>query len=265
MTQNKTDARSAVITTEDINVLNDRLMGLEAALKRNVLHARHYGDGMEDVVDNILYDVRYAVIEAWAEKLFPGRGCGITAAEAGRFDQRSFELFEENGLIDDLFDEDEIDRVVAVQQRKHLEAGALNALNAGELVFRADRNPVTTLLQFRPGRYSTEAETLKWFRTVNDGLVAMYGVFAEMVPNACINCSVRFVPLHKEDPSIGKCVFLGWAFFKGTEEPKETTFLDFGNQFGAIFGFVDAKFTKDEISCSTFEHSVGRKWSTATA
>ena len=265
MTQNQTDVLSAVITTKDIDALNDRLMGFENALKRNILHERHYDDGLEDVVDNILYDVRYGVIEAWAEKLFPGRYSGVTAAQTGQFDLRSFELFQENDLTDDVLFEDEIDRLVAAQQRKALEAGAPRALNAGELVFCADRNPVTTLLQFRPGRYSTETETLRWYRSLNDEQVRVYGVFAEMVPNTAVNCCVRLIPFHKEDPCTGKSVFLGWAFFKGKEAPTQMSFCSFGKQVCAIFGFVDAKFSEDELNASTYEHSVGQKWSTATA
>lgn len=259
-TEKADQAQTVVISKADVDVLIDRLMGFEEALKRNVLHARHYEDGIEDVVDNILYDFRYGVVEAWAEKLFPGRFSGVTAAQTGQFDLRSFELFQENDLIDDVLFEDEIDRLVAAQQRKALEAGAPRALNAGELVFRADRNPVTTLLQFRPGRYSTEAETLRWYRSLNDEQVRVYGVFAEMVPNGAVNCCVRFVSLNQEDPSANKSVFLGWAFFKGNETPAPTSFLRFGEQFGAIFGFVDAKFSDDELSSSTYEHSVGRKW-----
>lgn len=262
-TEKADQAQTVVISKADVDVLIDRLMGFEEALKRNVLHARHYEDGIEDVVDNILYDFRYGVVEAWAEKHFPGSFSGITAAQAGQFNQNSFELFEEHGLIDDLFCEDEIDRLVAARQRRELEAGAVNALNAGELVFRADRNYVTSTLQFRSGRYSTEEDMKRWYRSLNDEQVRVYGVFAEMVPNGAVNCCVRFVSLNQEDPSANKSVFLGWAFFKGNETPAPTSFLRFGEQFGAIFGFVDAKFSDDELSSSTYEYSVGRKWTVA--
>ena len=255
---------SVVITPEDVDVLIQRLEALSSAITRNIARAIDR-EVFEDVVDNILFDMRYAVVEAWAEKHFPGRFSGITAAEAGKFDFKWFEFFKENELIEDVLFEDKIDRVVSARQRKSLEAKNLAELEKGEPVFWAVRNPVADMLQFRPGRYATETETKKWFRSLNKPNVRAYGVFADLVPGVIVKerC-VRFVSLHEENPCTENSVFLGWGFVKGNEDPKQTSFYEFGQRFGALFGFEDATFDEVELESSTFESSIERKWSETT-
>lgn len=260
MKQHANSDASAVITPEDVDLLNKRIMDLSEAVTRNVVHARVFGDDVDDVVDNILFDVRYALVEAWAGRFFPELFTGITAAEAGKFNLDGFELFRAKDLVDDVLFGDEFDREVARRQRIRRDADDLKLLNAGETAFRADRNPVTTVLQFSPGRYSVESDAKKWFRGLNDPEVRAFGVFAELVPDKCVEDSrVRFVPFGRNDPSTETSVFLGWAFRRGEAEPDEPAF-EFGKRFGAISGFEDAKFDEDDLNCSTFGHSVGRKW-----
>lgn len=266
MQQTQCNEPSVVITKSDVERLNKRLMGLAEALARNVLHGKHYGDDIEDTVDNILYDVQYGVVEAWATTLFPGSFSGRTLAQTGQFDMDSFELFKENDLIDDVFCEDDIDRAVAAQQRKNVEAGVLYGLVVGEPVFFASRNPVTSILQFAPWRYLNEAEAMKRGRSPDTGHVGAYGVFADLLPDEAVGKRrVRFVPLNKQDPSAEKKVFLGWIFSRYEPSENLSSMFEFGERFGAITGFEDAKFSEVELNCSTFEHSIGRKWSETAA
>lgn len=264
--QNQNKGPSVVITKADVDRLNKRLMDLAGAVKRNVLHAKEYGDDIDDVVDNILYDVQYGVVEAWATTLFPGSFSGRTLAQTGQFNLESFELFRENDLIDDILFEDDIDRAVAAQRRKSVKTAALYSLDKGDPVFIADRNPVTSVLQFAPWRYLNEAEAMRWFRHLDAGQVGTYGVFADLKPDTVVKMGrVRFIPLDRQDPSTEKSVFLGWAVCRKELGDSLSFVFEFGECFGAIVGFEDAKFTEDELNCSTFEHSVGRKWATAAA
>lgn len=264
--QTKNEGPSVVITKVDVDRLNERLENLSEAIARNVLHAMHYGDDVDDVVDNILYDVRYGVVEAWASTLFPASFSGRTLAQTGQFNMESFEFFKENDLVDDVFNEDDIDRAVVAQRRKNLKMAALDSLAHGDPVFIADRNRVTTVLQFNPWRYLNEVEAMRWFQYLEAGQVGTYGVFADLKPDTVVKMGrVRFVPLDQQDPSTEKAVFLGWAVCRKQPGDNLSFMFEFGECFGAIVGFEDAKFTEDELNCSTFEHSVGRKWTTAAA
>ena len=257
----KTNEPVAVITQWDIQVLQLRLQNLIPALTRNVLRARNFPDDVTDVVENIYYDVRLALIDAWAEQFFPDKYEGMTASEAGRFDWTSFRLFKENGAVDDIFLLDEIDLNIASRDKKRYKATAFAALKQGMPVFWAVRNPVTTLLQFRSGRYSTEEEVKERFRSLNDDRIKTYGAFVDMSGGGCgENEPVRFVPLDAPDPSEEGLVFLGWIFTRSEVNPSMKWGM-FGSQFGAIFEFENATFNEHQLNQSSFEHSVKHKWS----
>ena len=258
--------RTAVIKPADIQALISRLNELDTAIARHLLHAKHCQVDLKEAANMVLYDVRKAVVEAWAQRLFPGRFHGMTTADAGRFDWKSFELFRENDLIDDIVCEGDFDKTVAAEDRKRVEAFSKNILEIYRTpAFRAVRNPVTTVMQFDSGWYSHEAQTLHWFKNLADESVMAYGVFAEIIPDvSCKDASVRFVPLGVEDPSAEKYPFLGWAFYKGTMKFERLPFGLFGFLYSGIPGLEDASFSENELACSTFEHSIGRKWSATT-
>lgn len=257
----KTQEQTAVISELDIKTLQNRLQNLIPALTRNILHARNSNDEVTEVVDSIYYDVRLAVIDAWAETIFPDKFKGMTTSEAGRFDWTSFRYFRENEAVDDIFHQDQIDRYVASRDKKRYEATAFAALHEGMPAFWAVRNPVTTLLQFRLGRYLTEADADEWFRNLNDDRIKAYGAFVDMMGGGCgKNEPVRFVPLGDKDPSEEGLVFLGWVFVRSEAKPK-MEWGEFGSQYGAIFGFENATFNEHQLNQSSFEHSVKHKWS----
>ena len=259
--QKQLNEPSVVITPKDIRNLLIRLELAIPGITRNVIHGRWHQSDIIDIVDGIYYDLKLAVVEAWAQTLFPDKFEGMILAETGRFDWTNFKVAKANEAVDDIFVTDDIDEVVIKQAKKRFEATAFVALSKGMPAFWTVHNSVTDLLQFGRGRYSTEADVLKWYRNLNDGSVKAYGAFVDMSGGDCGEDEpVRFVPLGAEDPSEEGLVFLGWVFNRSEAEPKMEWGM-FGHRFGAIPEFENAKFSESELTYSTFEKSVGHKWS----
>ena len=259
--QKKLNEPSVVITPKDIKNLLIRLELAIPGITRNVIHGRWHQSEIVEIVDNIYYDLKLGVIEAWAQSLFPDKFDGMILAEAGRFDWTNFKVSKANEAVDDIFVTDEIDEIIIAQAKKRFMATAFTALHNGMLAFWTVHNSVTDLLQFGRGRYSTETDVLKWFRNLNDESVKAYGAFIDMSYGSCSGSeSVRFVPLDAADPSEEGLVFLGWVFNRSEAEPKMEWGM-FGHRFGAIPEFENAKFSESELTYSTFEKSVGHKWS----
>ena len=251
---------SVAVTPADIQKLLDRLERSKSAITRNVIHGRYTMDNVIDVVEGLYYDIKLAVVEAWAETIFPDRFEGMALAETGRFDWTTYEMSEAAGSVDDIFEFDEIDEQVVSRDKKRFEATAFAALKEGMPTFRAVRNPVTSVLQFRPGRYATEEETMEWFGNLNDDRVRAYGVFIDLQYKECVaNAPVRFVPLGAKDSSEKGLVFLGW-FFTGSDDEPDMQWIKFGTRFGAVFDFHRATFTWRQVNRSSFEKSVGHTW-----
>lgn len=262
--QKKLNEPSVVITPKDIKNLLIRLELAIPGITRNVIHGRWHQSEIVEIVDNIYYDLKLGVIEAWAQSLFPDKFDGMILAEAGRFDWTNFKVSKANEAVDDIFVTDEIDEIIIAQAKKRFMATAFTALHNGMLAFWTVHNSVTDLLQFGRGRYSTETDVLKWFRNLNDESVKAYGAFIDMSYGSCSGSeSVRFVPLDADDPSEEGLVFLGWVFSRSDAEPN-MQWSAFGHQFGAIPDFEDATFTESQVEYSTFEKSVGHKWSVTT-
>lgn len=250
----------AVITEADVKALQKRLESLIPAIRRNLIHADEFRDELDEIVNNLYYDIRFAVIDAWAEQYFPWICRGMTTAEAGRFDWTSFRLFQKDEAGEGILKLDKFDRKVAAMQRKSLDGVESVYLSAGAPVFRPVRNIVTNLLQFAPGRYSTEEEAVRWIDGLDIKGVRSYGAFVDMTGGRCEEDEpVRFVPPGSKDPSGEGTVFLGWFFTRSKDEP-EMTWGTFGTQFEAIPEFGKATFAKSQVRASSFERSVGHAW-----
>lgn len=260
MSRFKVRESGVVITEADVKALQTRLESLIPAIRRNLIHADEFRDELDEIVNNIYYDIRFAVIDAWAESYFPWICRGMTTAEAGRFDWTSFKLFQKGDADDGILKLDKFDRKVASMKRKSLDGVDDVYLSAGAPVFRAVRNIVTNLLQFASGRYSTEEETVRWIEDHNYKGVRSYGAFVDMSGGCCgADEPVRFIPLDAEDPSAEGMVFLGWVFARSKDVP-EMSWGSFGAQFDAICQFEKAVFTKRQVKASSFECSVGHDW-----
>lgn len=251
---------AAVITEADIKVLQKRLENMVPALTRIVLHSRNNPDEVCDVVDRIYYDILHGVVNAWAQRYFPHTFEGMTTGEAGRYDWPSFQLFRKSDNVNDILRMDTFDQKIVSLHRKSLDINDCVNLSVGVPVFRAVRNTVTNLLQFAPGRYSTEEETVRWIEDHNYKGVRSYGAFVDMSGGCCgADEPVRFVPPGSKDPSAESLVFLGWFFNRSEDEP-EMTWGAFGTQFEAIPEFEKATFAKSQVRASSFERSVGHAW-----
>lgn len=251
---------SVAVTPADIQKLLDRLERSKSAITRNVIHGRYTMDNVIDVVEGLYYDIKLAVVEAWAETIFPDRFEGMALAEAGRFDWTTCEVSKAYDGLADIFEYDDLDRIAVSRDKKRVEETAAAALKEGMPTFRAVRNPVTSVIQFRPGRYATEEETMEWYGRLNDDRIRAYGVFIDLQYKSCVaNAPVRFVPLGATDPSEKGLVFLGWLFTRSDEEP-DMQWIKFGTRFGAICGFERIDFTRSQVNRSSFEKSVGHKW-----
>lgn len=154
-----------------------------------------------------------------------------------------------------------VDGIVRTLRRKHQDVYDALYLKAGRNVFRAAYNIVTTGLQFRKRAiYSFENETMQWFRNLNDENVRGYGVFADLSGQCGPEGPyARFVPFGKADPAAEKLVFLGWIFVPSQDEPRMTLYA-FGNEFEALNGFHQIRFTDDALNESRYRRGSRRKW-----
>ena len=250
--------REAVITPRDIHELVERLRSAsDFGLRRNLIQADCYRICCEDVAENIFYDIKLGVIDAWAAQFFPEQFTGIPLAETGRFDMDDFcRLFEENDVVDDVFVPDDIDRYVASKYRFHKNVRDLQTLREGRPVYRAARNRVTLKIQFPCGTYSTEVETFEWVKTLAiEGLrVEVFCVFTDLGGGA-EHASTGY--LQATDPAVKgeKRTFLGWLIAPVNDEPRNESLVSFCEREESIDGISDASFTKEEVESSCYANS----------
>lgn len=146
-------------------------------------------------------------------------------------------------------------------ERRHQDECDTLLLKAGLDVFRAACNGATYCVQFRrDGLYSTEDETLEWFRNLGVEGVRAYGVFGRLPINTGDgDFDLRFVPPDRDDPFVNDLSFLGWYFTRSEDEPHATLF-QLGLRFSALNGFDRMLFAPETVRASTYRRTTGRKW-----
>ena len=250
--------REAVITPRDIHELVERLRrAADYGLRRNLIQADCYGTSCDDVAENIFYDIKLGVIDAWASQFFPEQFTGIPLAETGLFDMDDFcRLFEDNDVVEEVYDRDDIDLLVIKKRREYQNVRDIQTLREGKSVFRAAKNRVTSKLLFPCGKYSKETETFKWVQSLAiEGLrVEVFCVFTDLGGGAE---HARTGYLQATDPAVKgeKRTFLGWLIAPVNDEPRNESFVTFCESEESIDGISDALFTNEEVDSSCYANS----------
>ena len=252
----KLNGPSAVITPDDVRRLLDRLESAHNAILRNVLYGMYFRDDPQEMAGNIRRDIQDVVVKAWAQTIFPDQFKGKTTGEGGQFSWESFEFFEARKVVDDLFNEDKIDKMIIAQKRKALDARDAAALKAGEPVFRAAKNYVSCAVQLNPGLRSTEEETKEWIQSLDFGGAKAYGVFSDVLD---VTQDVTLVPFGEEEPVVEKLAFLGWLFVRSDKKPR-INLGDFLGLQGAVVGIDEAVLSDEVLQASNYRRTTGHPW-----
>lgn len=71
-----------LVRPKNIDTLNEMLEELEGNIGRAIVHGQENGDSTEDIVQNIMSDLRLCLIDRWAARLFPKRYRGMHPANS---------------------------------------------------------------------------------------------------------------------------------------------------------------------------------------
>ena len=79
------------VTAGDVRELKLMQNELEVNIGRILIHGELNGDGVEDIVSNIMADIKCCLIDRWAEKFLPGEGLPQLPSESGFADDEDWE------------------------------------------------------------------------------------------------------------------------------------------------------------------------------
>ena len=83
---------------KDIERLDSMLDDIEGNIGRCIVHGTRNGDTTEDIVSNIVSDIRMCLVRRWAAQMFPGRYTGMNPEDSRFPDDDLFESeYEEEG------------------------------------------------------------------------------------------------------------------------------------------------------------------------